>query len=76
MTALPAGHFNMRNRGVIQEGYFADLVVIDPTAVRDKATYANPHQLAEGIRHVIVNGVQTLSDNKSLDQRSGLFLDN
>ena len=56
MTSLPATVFNVRDRGVIRPGAIADIVVFDLARVRDLATYAEPHQLAEGMVHVIVNG--------------------
>jgi N-acyl-D-amino-acid deacylase len=57
MTSLPAGVLGLKDRGVIRRGARADLVVFDPAAVRDAATYVQPQQLAEGFRHVFVNGV-------------------
>jgi N-acyl-D-aspartate/D-glutamate deacylase len=57
MTSLPAQVFGMRDRGQIRAGAFADLVLFDPAAVNDAATYQEPHQLAEGMTHIIVNGV-------------------
>ncbi len=56
MTSLPAQTFNLRDRGQIREGFAADLVVFDETAVADKATFDNPHQYAEGFSLVVVNG--------------------
>jgi len=46
----------MKDRGVIRENAFADLLIFDPAAVRDAATYQDPHQLAVGIPWAIVNG--------------------
>jgi len=57
MTSLPAAVFSIRDRGIIREGAFADVVVFDPARVRDRATYTDPHQLAEGMDYVLVNGV-------------------
>jgi N-acyl-D-aspartate/D-glutamate deacylase len=56
MTSLPASVYRMKDRGVIREGAWADVVIFDPAKVRDVATYQNPHQLAEGMEYVIVNG--------------------
>lgn len=57
MTSLPAQVFGMKDRGSVRSGAYADLVIFDPARLRDTATYENPHQLAEGVTHVIVNGV-------------------
>ena len=57
MTSLPASVFGLKDRGTIREGAYADLLVFDPAAVRDTATYQDPHQLADGMVHVLVNGV-------------------
>jgi N-acyl-D-amino-acid deacylase len=60
MTGLPSGHLQLARRGLLKVGHFADVVVFDPATVRDKATYEDPHQLAEGVLHVWVNGKQVL----------------
>jgi N-acyl-D-aspartate/D-glutamate deacylase len=57
MTSLPAQVFALKDRGQIRADAFADLLVFDPAKVNDPATYTEPHQLAEGMTHVIVNGV-------------------
>jgi N-acyl-D-aspartate/D-glutamate deacylase len=57
MTSLPAAVYGMKDRGVLRPGAWADLLVFDPDKVRDVATYVDPHQLAEGIEYVLVNGV-------------------
>lgn len=57
MTSLPAQVFALKDRGQIRPGAFADLVIFDPDSVRDTATYEEPHQLAAGMTHVIVNGM-------------------
>lgn len=57
MTSLPAQVFGMKDRGQIRAGAHADLVIFDPAQVNDAATYQEPHQLAAGMTHVIVNGV-------------------
>jgi N-acyl-D-amino-acid deacylase len=56
MTSLPATVFGMKDRGVIRKGAWADLLVIDPEGVGDRATYADPHQLSVGIDTILVNG--------------------
>jgi N-acyl-D-aspartate/D-glutamate deacylase len=57
MTSLPATVFGMDDRGVIREGAAADVVVFDPARVAERSTYTDPHQLAEGMDFVLVNGV-------------------
>jgi N-acyl-D-amino-acid deacylase len=56
MTSLPAGVFGMKDRGIVRTGAWADLLVIDPATVGDRATYTDPHQLSVGIDTIIVNG--------------------
>ena len=57
MTSLPAKHFRFADRGLVEPGYAADLVLLDPSAVKDTATFEKPHGFAAGIPHVFVNGV-------------------
>lgn len=57
MTSLPASVFGMKDRGVLRPGAWADILIFDPSRVRDAATYQQPHQLAEGMQYVLVNGV-------------------
>ncbi len=56
MTSFPANLLGLRNRGIISEGFFADLVIFDASKIIDRATYENPRQFAEGIDYVIING--------------------
>jgi N-acyl-D-amino-acid deacylase len=56
MTSLPADVFGLRDRGVLRVGAFADVVVFDADLVRDTATYEDPHQIAEGLDTILVNG--------------------
>lgn len=56
MTGLPASRVGLKDRGLLREGMFADITVFDPEGVRDRATFEEPNQYAEGIRYVLVNG--------------------
>jgi N-acyl-D-amino-acid deacylase len=64
LTALPAETLRLADRGRLQPGFFADVVVFDPQSVQDRATYEQPHQYAIGMRHVWVNGVLVLKDGE------------
>jgi len=61
MSGLPAATLGLRQRGLLREGYFADVVVFDPDAITDRATFADPHQLSAGVSEVLVNGKITIS---------------
>ena len=74
MTALPARQFGLRKRGQLKEGYAADIIIFDLDAIRENSTYADPHQLSGGMKHVIVNGVLSLTNGKPTDQCAGQFL--
>ena len=71
LSALPAQNLSLSSRGMLRKGYFADVVVFDPSAVQDHATYENPHQLATGVDDVWINGVQALRDGKATGAPSG-----
>jgi N-acyl-D-amino-acid deacylase len=64
MTSLPAMVFSLHDRGVIRPGAAADIVIFDPDKVNERSTYTDPHQLAEGIDVVLVNGV-VVKDGKA-----------
>jgi N-acyl-D-aspartate/D-glutamate deacylase len=74
MTSLPASVFGIKDRGRICEGAFADLAVFDPAKVRDRATYTDPHQLAEGMSYVLVNGIVVVDDGKFTNATPGRVL--
>jgi hypothetical protein len=74
MTSLPAMVLGLEDRGVIRVGAFADLAVFDPERVRDRATYTDPHQLAEGMDYVLVNGVAVVSNGGFTDAVPGRVL--
>ncbi|MGB5227157.1 MAG: D-aminoacylase, partial [Eudoraea sp.] len=54
----------LKNRGLLKEGYYADVVVFDANTIKDNATFAKPHQYATGMKHVFVNGTQVLKDGE------------
>ncbi|HHT9111283.1 MAG TPA: N-acyl-D-amino-acid deacylase family protein [Candidatus Brocadiaceae bacterium] len=56
MTGLPALKVGLEKRGIIKDGYFADITIFNPRKVIDKSTFQHPHQYSEGIEYVIVNG--------------------
>lgn len=56
MTSLPATVFGLTDRGVLRTGALADILIFDPAKVNDAATYQEPHQLAQGIDYILVNG--------------------
>jgi N-acyl-D-amino-acid deacylase len=74
MTGLPAKKLRLADRGLIEPGRAADLVVFNPTTVSDKATYDHPHRYAEGILHVIVNGQLVVRDQTHTGNRPGRIL--
>lgn len=74
MTLLPAQRFGLEGRGLLREGYFADLVLFDAQRILDRATFDNPAQRAEGIAGVWVNGVRSSTPESPASGRSGRFL--
>jgi len=71
LTSLPASNLKIRERGLLKEGYFADIAVFDPAKVQDHATFDKPHQYATGVHHVFVNGVQVLKDGEPTGAAAG-----
>jgi N-acyl-D-aspartate/D-glutamate deacylase len=74
MTFLPATVFRMKDRGMLREGAFADIVVFDLGRVRDVGTFQQPHQLAEGMVYVVVNGQLAVDQGRSNASKSGRVL--
>ena len=74
MTAHPAAVLGLRDRGRLQVGFHADVVVFDPATIQDHATYVEPHQYATGVSHVIVNGIPALQDGEPTAARPGRFV--
>ncbi|KAA3618062.1 MAG: D-aminoacylase [Calditrichaeota bacterium] len=71
LTSFPAENLKIQNRGQLKEGYFADLVIFDAAKIQDHATFENPHQLASGVEHVFVNGVQVLQNGQHTNAKPG-----
>lgn len=74
MTAQPAERLGLHDRGKLEEGMRADVVVFDPETVQDRATFEDPHQYPEGIPWVLVNGVVAVDDGKYVGGRPGRVL--
>jgi N-acyl-D-amino-acid deacylase len=73
MTGMPAQRLGLRERGLVQPGYFADLTVFDPRTVKDESTYPDPHRYPTGIPLVIVNGAVAVDDGR-VTARAGRVL--
>jgi len=71
MSGATADRLSIRDRGEIKQGNFADIMVFDPNTIIDRATYERPHQLSVGVIHVLVNGVQVVSDGKVTGAKPG-----
>lgn len=74
LSSLPASTLGLDRRGSLQPGYYADVVVFDPSTIRDNATYDHPHQYATGVHHVLVNGVPVLRDGEHTGATPGRFV--
>jgi len=74
MTSAVADRVGIYQRGLVREGWFADLVIFDPETIRQTATYTDPHSLSEGMVHVLVNGVPVLRDGEYTNARPGRFV--
>jgi N-acyl-D-amino-acid deacylase len=74
LTSFPAENLGLEDRGLLREGYFADITVFDPATIIDHATYADPHQYSSGVHHVIVNGVPVLLDGEHTAATPGRFI--
>jgi N-acyl-D-amino-acid deacylase len=74
LTSLPAANLSLRDRGRLLPGYFADVVIFDPASVQDHATYEKPHQLATGVRDVLINGRWALKAGEPTGAATGEFV--
>ncbi|MGH7527605.1 MAG: N-acyl-D-amino-acid deacylase family protein [Gemmatimonadales bacterium] len=73
-SSLPAQRMRLIDRGVLKSGMWADVVVFDPDRIRDRATFAQPNQLSEGMRWVLVNGVPVIAEGKATHALPGKVL--
>ena len=74
LSGLPATNLELKDRGYLQEGMFADVVIFDPNTIADVGTYEKPQQYSVGVKHVFVNGVQVLRDGEHTGARPGRAL--
>jgi N-acyl-D-amino-acid deacylase len=74
MTSLPAEHFRLAGRGLVREGYVADLVLFDPLKVGDLADFEKPHAYAAGFGYVLVNGVPVIDGGNTTGAKAGQVL--
>jgi len=74
LSKLPASNLKIQKRGELKVGNYADLIIFDPAKVKDNATFEKPHQYAEGMIHVFVNGVQVLKDGEHTGAKPGRFV--
>jgi N-acyl-D-amino-acid deacylase len=74
MTSLPANTFQLKQRGELREGNWADIVIFDPAKVDSPATYKDPHHYPAGIPHVLVNGTLVIKDGEHTGARPGQAL--
>ncbi|MFB3094753.1 MAG: amidohydrolase family protein, partial [Candidatus Acidiferrales bacterium] len=71
MSAAVADRLSLRDRGLLREGMYADVVVFDPTTIADRATFEQPHQLSVGVRYVFVNGTAVVREGKHTGAKPG-----
>lgn len=71
LSGLPATNLELKDRGFLKAGAFADVVIFDPLAIADRATFEKPHQFAVGVKHVFVNGAQVLKDGDHTGAKPG-----
>jgi N-acyl-D-aspartate/D-glutamate deacylase len=74
ITSLPAQRERLRDRGLLREGFFADITIFDPATIIDKATYENPTQISAGVKYVFVNGQLEYEDGKLTGAHAGRVL--
>jgi N-acyl-D-aspartate/D-glutamate deacylase len=75
MTEAPAEKFSIKKRGVLKNGYFADMLVLDQDKLKSPATIENPYQYSQGVELVIINGEIVLKDGEYTGNRNGQVLE-
>jgi N-acyl-D-amino-acid deacylase len=71
MTSLPASNLGIAHRGLLRQGYFADIAVFDPNTIQDHATFEKPRQFATGVSEVFVNGVEVVQNGEHIGAKPG-----
>jgi N-acyl-D-amino-acid deacylase len=74
MSSAVATRLFIKDRGLIREGYYADIIIFDQKTIGDRATFENPHQVSVGVFHVFVNGTSVIKDGKHTDAKPGLII--
>ena len=74
LTSLPAANLGLKDRGLLQSGMFADVVIFDPKTIADRATFEKPHQYSVGVRDVFVNGQHVLKNGQHTGAKPGRAL--
>ncbi len=74
MSSAVATRLSIHDRGVLKEGFYADIVIFDPETIIDRATFDEPHQVSEGVRDVFVNGVAVVRDGQHTDAKPGMIV--
>ena len=74
LTSNPAKTLKIKNRGVLKEGYYADVVIFDKNTIKDHSTFSKPHQFSTGVKHVIVNGMHVLKNGFHTGETPGKFI--
>jgi N-acyl-D-aspartate/D-glutamate deacylase len=74
ISSLPAQRERLRDRGLLKEGFFADITIFDPTTIIDRATYQEPNQPSVGVKYVFVNGVLEYENGRLTGEHAGVVL--
>jgi N-acyl-D-amino-acid deacylase len=74
MTSLPAQKFHLKDRGLLKEGYAADILVFNDQEVQDMSTFEKPHQYTKGFKYVLINGMVAIDDGIQNQLRNGKTL--